>query len=373
MGPGIETQPIATKKKVLVAGATGVVGLAAMRHFARQDVSTIALSRRPVRSSYGASHHCVDLTDGEQTAALIAQHPDITHVVYAALYEKPGLIEGWREADQIAQNDRMLRNLLGPIVAHCPELTHVALLQGTKAYGAHLRPIDLPARENRSEHGHDNFYWLQEAYLREQAESSGWSWTILRPQIIFGDALGVAMNLIPVLGVYGALLKDRGEPLHFPGGAPGVLEAVDADLLARAIDWAGEAAEGRNQIFNVTNGDVFAWREVWPAIAEALGMRVGEDRPRSLADMLGKAGAHWQKIAQRETLLEPELAQLLGESHHYADFTMAYGFGDDRPPPALVSTIKLRTAGFHEVMDTEAMLRKWFATLQAEQILPRVG
>ena len=32
-------------KKVLVAGASGVVGLAAMKHFASQGVETIAISR----------------------------------------------------------------------------------------------------------------------------------------------------------------------------------------------------------------------------------------------------------------------------------------------------------------------------------------
>ena len=36
----------------------------------------------------------------------------MTHVVYAALYERPGLIAGWRESEQITVNDRMLRNLM---------------------------------------------------------------------------------------------------------------------------------------------------------------------------------------------------------------------------------------------------------------------
>jgi len=39
-------------------------------------------------------------------------------------------------------------------------------------------------------------------------------------------------------------------------------------------------------------------------------------------------------------------------------------------PPALVSTIKLRQAGFHGVMDTEKMFRKWFAILQDAKMLP---
>ena len=41
------------------------------------------------------------------------------------------------------------------------------------------------------------------------------------------------------IGVYAAVLRAQGMPLSFPGGAPRVSEAVDADLLARAIDWAG--------------------------------------------------------------------------------------------------------------------------------------
>ena len=39
-------------------------------------------------------------------------------------------------------------------------------------------------------------------------------------------------------------------------------------------------------------------------------------------------------------------------------------------PPAIVSTIKLRQAGFHEVMDTEVMFRKWFEILKNERLLP---
>ena len=57
------------------------------------------------------------------------------------------------------------------------------------------------------------------------------------------------------------------------------MEATDVDILARAIAWAGETEAARDQAFNVTNGDVFRWQEVWPAIADALGMRPGEARP----------------------------------------------------------------------------------------------
>ncbi len=38
----------------------------------------------------------------------------------------------------------------------------------------------------------------------------------------------------------------------------------------------------------------------------------------------------------------------------------------------LVSTIKVRKAGFQECMDTEDMFRKWIAYFQKERLLPPV-
>ena len=54
----------------------------------------------------------------------------------------------------------MLRNLLDPLERYAKNLRHVTLLQGTKAYGVHVRPLSVPTRENRSEmHEQPNFYW----------------------------------------------------------------------------------------------------------------------------------------------------------------------------------------------------------------------
>ena len=87
------------------------------------------------------------------------------------------------------------------------------------------------------------------------------------------------MDLIPPLGVYAAMLREQGRALDYPAGAARVSQAVDVDLLARAIAWSGEAEAARNEAFNVTNGDVFTWENVWPAIAEALEMKPGAAVP----------------------------------------------------------------------------------------------
>lgn len=355
---------------ILVAGATGLVGFAAMKHFAEQGFKVTALSRRKPFETFGATHMPLDLTDRTACAEAVSGMGDVTRLVYAALYEKPGLVGGWLEADQIETNKRMLENLFDPLQRVAPGLRHVSLLQGTKAYGAHVRALAVPAREDRSEmREQPNFYWEQEDYIRAKQQGRDWCWTIFRPQIIFGFSLGAAMNLIPALGVYGALLKEEGRPLSYPGGPASVLEAVDAGLLANAIAWAGGEPRAANEIFNVTNGDVFVWKNLWPAIADMLGMKPGPDAPMALGEAMPKRLGDWDGIRRKYGLISPDLAGFVGESFHYADFTMAYG-ADRQTPAAIVSTIKLRQAGFGDCMDTEDMFRKWFRLFQEKRLLP---
>src|SRR5947199_604057 len=293
-----------SRKQVLIAGASGLVGYAAMRYFCvDRDCDVIALSRRAPDVTHGARFLPLDLTDAAACEQLAASLPGVTHMVYAALYERPGLVAGWREREQIETNDRMLRNLLDPLERTAKNLRHVTLLQGTKAYGVHVRPLSVPARENRSEmHEQPNFYWNQENHLRALQRSNDWPWSILRPVLIVGYSTGSAMNVIPALGVYAALRREAGLDLPFPGGAPRVAQAIDADLLARAIGWAGAAATARNEIFNIANGDVFVWENVWPVIAGSVGMQPGGHVPLSLDREIRPREAEWEKIRVRHGL-----------------------------------------------------------------------
>jgi nucleoside-diphosphate-sugar epimerase len=361
------------RKTVLIAGASGLVGYAAMRHFgADPDCDVIALSRRAPDHAHGARFIPLDLTDAAACEQLAASLPDVTHLVYAALYEQPGLVAGWREQEQIDTNDRMFRNLLDPVVRHAKNLRHVTLLQGTKAYGVHVRPLKVPARENRSEmHEQPNFYWNQESHLRALQKGKNWCWSILRPVLIVGFSTGSAMNVIPALGVYAALRREAGLDLPYPGGAARVSQAIDADLLARVIGWAGGAANARNEIFNVTNGDVLVWENIWPAIASALGMQPGGNVPLALDREIRPREADWEKVRTKYGLRSGNMRDFVGLSFEYADYTM--GHGRNQPgPPAIVSTIKLMQAGFTEVIDTEVMFAKFFAEFQAARLLPPV-
>ena len=357
-------------KKVLVAGASGVVGEAALRHFAALPGWTaVGVARRPP-ADLASSCIAVDLADPDACRAVFSSTSmaDVTHVVYAALYEKPGLIQGWYEADQMERNLLMLRNLFEPLSSVARGLEHVSLLQGTKAYGAHVGAVVQPGRERSPRHPHENFYWLQEDYLRSMRSDAPWALTILRPQVVFGEALGSNMNAIPALGVYAALRRAAGEPLHLPGPGTFVTEAVDASLLARALAWAASTPAAWDETFNVTNGDVFTLAGVWPALAAAFGMEVGDvlSPPVSLAVTMPPREAEWASIVDRHGLAAPaSFDRFVGQGFVYADvFLQAVG------PPTLVSTIKIRQAGFGDCIDTEEMFVRLIRRFQARRLLP---
>ncbi|MDZ5446357.1 NAD-dependent epimerase/dehydratase family protein [Micromonospora sp. 4G57] len=344
--------------KVLVVGANGLVGSAAVDSFREGGWDVIGMSRRP---STAERHLSVDLRDAAATRDAATRLKGVTHVVYAAVHEMPGLVAGWRDDRQMAANLEMFRNLLDNL----NEVEHVTLLQGAKAYGVHRHPIRIPAREREPRDDHPNFYWLQEDHLR----ASGLAWTILRPQLIVGPTYGVAMNLPPVIGAYAALCRYLGRPFAFPGGAPYVTEAVDVRLVANAARWAATNKQAWGETYNLTNGEVFAWRDLWPAIADELGMPTAPDEPLRLAKWLPAQATAWDDLVREHNLRRIPLADLLGESHHYADFHFAYG-AQHAPPPALMSTVKIKQAGFAQVMDTEESMRHWLRTLIDQRILP---
>ncbi len=139
------------KTKVLVAGASGLIGAAAIESFLDAGWDVLGVSRRKPELLRGRDFEFVSLDLRDENAAREALGPlaNVTHVAYTAIYENPqDLVGGWSNADQIKVNDAMLRNVIEPLVFRKSSLRHVSILQGTKAYGVHLHPIAIPARES---------------------------------------------------------------------------------------------------------------------------------------------------------------------------------------------------------------------------------
>ena len=146
-------------------------------------------------------------------------------------------------------------------------------------------------------------------------------------------------------------------------------EAVDVRLVGDACLWAAQSPNAVNETFNLTNGEVFSFRDMWPALADCLGVEIGPDAPLHIGDYLAGQASAWRELARQHNLREPDLARFLGESHHYA--AMCFNTGQTTaPPPTFVSTIKIKQAGFTATMHTEESFCYWLETLKQERLLP---
>lgn len=358
------------KHTILIAGASGVVGAAAVEHFASlPDWQVLALSRRPSPLPEGVRHVALDLTDAAACRVAATSLSGVTHVMFAALYELPELVAGWRDPHQMAVNEAMLRNLLDALEPVAKGLRHITLMQGTKAYGGHVEPAPAPAKERSPRHAHANFYWLQEDLLRERQRQAAWTFTVLRPQLIFGHAVGSPMNIVAAIGAYAAVQRELGQPLNFPGGGRCVNAASDSRLIAQAAEFAATHEVAANETYNVVNGDALVWQDIWGSIAQRFGMEVGEPVPMELASTMPAQEAAWARIVATHDVRALTLAQLIGSSWQFTDRALAYGVPN--PAISVLSPIKLRQHGFAGCEDTEDSLNRWLERMQHERLLPR--
>ncbi|MBV1687848.1 NAD-dependent epimerase/dehydratase family protein [Novosphingobium sp. G106] len=363
------------RSHLLVAGASGVIGSAATEHFAQMSgwrVTALSRRRPVVDPGCDFDHAAVDLGDAAACATLVDRLPPVTHLIYAAVSEAPDLAPGWRDPERMAQNDAMFANLLTPLLGR-GSLEHVSLLQGAKAYGAHVHPVTVPLREESPRDPHANFYWLHEDRLRAAAARDGFGFTIFRPQILLGWAPGAAMNPVAAIGAYAALCRELGLPFVLPASGNALWEMVDAGLLAQAMAWAARTPAAAGEIFNITNGDTFVLRHAWPDLARRCGL--GEEGPAPSAFRAFFAAhesqAAWQAIARRHDLAEHSLAALLGQSDVYLDLLGSRQIAE-KASPVLLSTIKLRQAGFDRCRDSLESLLLQLERMIALRLLPPI-
>ena len=364
-----------SSRTIIVAGASGLVGSAAVRYFgAREDWNVIAVSRRPPLAMPARVRHvAVDLADERACAAAFGAMSEVTHVVYTAVAEKlDDIYGGWSDPVQIAKNAAMLRNLMEPLVAVARGLRHVSLVHGAKAYGCHLPDahVPIPMRECLPRPVHPNFYHEQEDYIRARQHGQGWHWTVWRPVGIAGAAIGSPMNAFLMLPLYAALRREAGLDLPLPAGVCMVNEATDADLIAEALAWAADAAAARDETFNISNGDVVSHRERFPVVADCFGMALGEPRRVNASQEVREMAALWPAMVRRYGLHAPEdVTELFSGSLEMSN-VMDLPAGSDPLRWGLVSTIKLRRAGFHGCEDSLDMVRKYVRLYQQMRILP---
>lgn len=351
------------QRKILVAGAQGVIGRAAASRLAAQpDTTVLGLSRRTEPSATNVEAVSVDLLNPARVRESLGGVRDVTHIVFGAYIEKQ------TAAEKSIVNVAILRNLLDVVEETSPGLRHVTFYQGGKAYGADLGPFKTPAREDDPRLMPPNFYYDQEDLLRARQTGKDWSFTALRPEAVCGFAIGNPMNLLTVIAIYAAISKELGIPLRFPGTEAAyraLYQVSSADILAEAADWAGTTPAARNEIFNITNGDYFRWQHMWPRIARMFGMDWADPIPMPLATYMADKGPLWDRMIERYGLQPIPYDKVA--SWPFGDFIFASGFDN------ISSTIKARQAGFHACIDTEDMFRNQFRHLSDLKVIPPVA
>jgi nucleoside-diphosphate-sugar epimerase len=348
------------QKVALVVGANGVIGgnlIAYLQTLPDWDI--IGLSRRGGIATGRVSYIAVDLLDAQDTREKLKKLTNVTHIFYAAYQDRPS----W--AELVPPNLAMLVNAVDAIEPVAVNLEHISLMQGYKVYGAHLGPFKTPARESDANHMPPEFNIDQQDFLERRQVGRRWTWSALRPSVVIGFGLGNPMNLAIAIAVYASMSKELGLPLRFPG-KPGVydrlLEMTDAGLLARATVWAATDPACANQAFNIANGDLFRWSEMWPKIAAFFELELAPALPMSLSSVMADKEVLWTKMIAQHGLQPTPYEDVSSWGFGDAVFGWNYDFFADGS--------KARRFGFHEHIDTENMFIAAFNDFRNRKIIP---
>lgn len=355
------------ERSALVVGVTGMVGYNAAQALAEDGWKVTGLSRSRRYTVPGVEQLTADVLDpGSLSAALAGR--DISCLVFGTWSRQA------TEAANCAVNSAMLRNTLQAL-GDTANLSHVALVTGLKHYLGPFEayaasPADTPFRESQARLPYQNFYYDQEDVLFAEAERQGFSWTVHRPHTLIGYALGNVMNMGVTLAIYGSICRATGDPFVFPGSPEqlgGVTDITDARLLGRQVRWAMTSPAARNQAFNTVNGDVFRWRQLWPRVAEALGVEAAPypGSPTPLADRMGHADEVWARLVKEHDLVPYRASELASWWHTDADL--------GRQVETFADMSKSRAMGFADFQDSARSFTDLFDRLRAERIIPGLG
>ena len=140
------------------------------------------------------------------------------------------------------------------------------------------------------------------------------------------------------------------------------MEMTDADLLAKAIVWAGENDSCDGEAFNITNGDFNRWTNLWPRLAGYFKTDYGLPQHLPLTQFMSDKGPIWQRLVKRHGLLDYSFEAAVSWPFGEAVFNLEYDVMSD--------TTKSRRYGFLEWVDSQEMLFRLFTQFQKMRFIP---
>jgi hypothetical protein len=176
------------------------------------------------------------------------------------------------------------------------------------------------------------------------------------------------MNMALTIAVAASLAKKSGVALKFPGNAVqwnGITDMTDSTLLASHMEWAATTDSAKNTAFNVSNGDVFRWRWMWPRLGEALNVEFEglPDNPAPFEAEMSPLEPLWLEIASDGNLRNSEISNLASWWHTDGDL--------NRPIECFSDMNNSRTRGFLECRSTLDAFNEVFNQYQSNRVIPK--
>nr|GLL48451.1 iridoid synthase-like [Ipomoea trifida] len=374
-----------SKAVALVVGATGMVGVATVEALKQPTAlggpwKVYGAARRPLPSWFPSSFldeyitfDALNLEDTHKSLSKISN--EVTHVFWLALqvHEK--------EEENIRLNSTMLDNVLRSLTSsNSTSLTHVTIQTGTKQYMGpifdpslatdKMIPHEAPFKEDYPRLPFPNFYYALEDLVANYAETNSFSFSIHRSSIIIGASSLSVFNSLLTLCVYAIICKEKGFPFRYPGNRNTwhhFCDMSDARLLAEQQIWAGVTEKAKNQAFNCTNGDVFAWKSIWRLFCdmfelEFVAFEENDDKQFDIVEFMKDKGEIWEGIVQKDGLFRTRMEEITC----YPALQTVLRF----PFQHVCSMNKSKEFGFLGYADTLKRMRVWVQKLREMKIIP---
>ncbi|KAL1857766.1 hypothetical protein Plec18167_001832 [Paecilomyces lecythidis] len=283
-------------KVALITGANGITGSAILEYLVKHSTEAewsriIITSRSPLALKTNDPRVEFIALDFSEPPELLAEKmrpvcTEVTHAYFSSYVHQ----DDFTELNN--SNRSLFENFLDALLSVANGLQNCTLQTGGKYYNVHLRPVPWPAREDqpRLVPAAENFYYHQEDYLLEKQRGSSWTWNVIRPEAIIGYTVKPnGMNEALTLALYFIICKELGMEAKMPTNWNywnGTDDISDARLIADLSIFASTHSQCANQAFNVTNGDHFSWRYLWPRLASYFGASASSEQgfdKRSLA------------------------------------------------------------------------------------------
>ncbi|OIW30715.1 NAD(P)-binding domain protein [Coniochaeta ligniaria NRRL 30616] len=397
----------------IVTGATGILGREIVKQLGKdtQKWKTIHALSRSQKDEYPSNvvHNHIDLTGSVQEMAKDLKDVKAEYVFFAAYLKEDSEQANWETNGKMIENFFSALELTGAV----KDLKRIILVTGLKQYGVHLGEVKIPMMESDPwlEGGSwpPNFYYRQQHSLHKFCEKNKHvSWVVTYPNDVIGVAKGAFMNLATSLGLYAAVEKELGRDLEFPGNEAfyNMFDVFTSSKIhAEFCEWAALEPKAANQAFNIHNGDVESWQNLWPHVARRFGMKVKADQfasasakglesvnvltdkppisvtaaelglkgkitPSKVANRISlvkwsqqeEVKKAWEKLAGREGLDKTAFEK---SPWWFLDFVLGRSY------EVVASMSKAREFGWTGYIDTWKSLSDAFGELEAEKILPK--